>query len=145
MPVQSRPCVRGPLKANGPARRSLSPPIPPARWANSPMPGGWRATPGSSASPGTVGKTTAKDLTAAALSQHFRTHSSPGNLNSREGLPLALLSLRRDHEVSVLEMGMDSAGEIVELCEIAQPQVGVVLNIGLTHAAKLGSMRGNCR
>lgn len=87
---------------------------------------------------GTVGKTTAKDLTAAALSQHFRTHSSPGNLNSREGMPLALLSLRRDHEVSVLEFGMDRAGEIVELCEIAQPQVGIVLNIGLTHAAKLG-------
>ncbi len=89
---------------------------------------------------GTVGKTTAKDLTAAALALRFRTHSSEGNLNSREGLPLALMSLRRDHEVSVLEMGMDSPGEIVELCDIAEPEVGVVLNIGLTHVSKLGSI-----
>jgi UDP-N-acetylmuramoyl-tripeptide--D-alanyl-D-alanine ligase len=88
---------------------------------------------------GTVGKTTAKDLTAAALSARFRTHSSTGNLNSREGLPLALMSLRRDHEVSVLEMGMDTPGEIAELCAIAEPDVGVVLNIGLTHVSKLGS------
>ncbi|MCL4231154.1 MAG: UDP-N-acetylmuramoyl-tripeptide--D-alanyl-D-alanine ligase [Dehalococcoidia bacterium] len=89
---------------------------------------------------GTVGKTTAKDLTAAALSSRFSTHCSEGNLNSREGLPLALMSLRRDHEVSVLEMGMDSPGEIVELCEIAEPEAGVVLNIGLTHVSKLGSI-----
>ena len=88
---------------------------------------------------GTVGKTTAKDITAAALSSRFATHRSPGNLNSREGLPLALMSLRRDHEVSVLEMGMDSPGEIAELCAIAEPDVGVVLNIGLTHVSKLGS------
>lgn len=88
---------------------------------------------------GTVGKTTAKDLTAAALSVRFHTHRSPGNLNSREGLPLALMSLRRDHEVSVLEMGMDTPGEIAELCAIAEPDIGVVLNIGLTHVSKLGS------
>ena len=89
---------------------------------------------------GTVGKTTAKELSAAALSARFRTHHSPGNLNSREGLPLALMSLRQDHEVSVLEMAMDSAGEIAELCAIAEPAVGAVLNIGATHLEKLGSM-----
>ena len=89
---------------------------------------------------GTVGKTTAKELTAAALDTHFRTHHSPGNLNSREGLPLALMSLQRDHEVSVLEMAMDSEGEIAELCGIAEPSVGAVLNIGATHLEKLGSM-----
>ena len=89
---------------------------------------------------GTVGKTTAKDLTAASLATHFRTHHSPGNLNSREGLPLALMSLRRDHEVSVLEMAMDSEGEIAELGAIAEPSVGAVLNIGATHLEKLGSM-----
>ena len=89
---------------------------------------------------GTVGKTTAKELTAAALSATFATHRSEGNLNSREGLPLALLTLRPDHEVSVLEMGMDSVGEIARLCAIAEPRVGVVLNIGLTHAEKLGSV-----
>ncbi|MDE2668885.1 MAG: UDP-N-acetylmuramoyl-tripeptide--D-alanyl-D-alanine ligase [Chloroflexota bacterium] len=89
---------------------------------------------------GTVGKTTAKELTTAALGSRFATHHSPGNLNSREGLPLALMSLRRDHEVSVLEMAMDSEGEIAELCAIAEPSVGAVLNIGATHLEKLGSM-----
>lgn len=89
---------------------------------------------------GTVGKTTAKELAAAVLGQHFATHKSKENFNSREGLPLALVSLQRDHEVSVLEMAMDSPGEIAELCAIAKPDVGVVLNIGLTHVSKLGSV-----
>ena len=94
---------------------------------------------------GTVGKTTTKELTAAALAARFRTHHSPGNLNSREGLPLALMSLRPEHEVSVLEMAMDSAGEIAELCAIAEPSVGAVLNVGATHLEKLGSMEAIAR
>ena len=89
---------------------------------------------------GTVGKTTAKDLTAAAVGAGFKTHKSAGNFNSREGLPLALMSLRRDHQVSVLELAMDSLGEILYLCEIADPQIGVVLNVGLTHIEKLGTI-----
>ncbi|MEO8539815.1 MAG: UDP-N-acetylmuramoyl-tripeptide--D-alanyl-D-alanine ligase [bacterium] len=89
---------------------------------------------------GTVGKTTAKEFTAGLLEQRFRTHKSVGNFNSREGLPLALMSLRREHEVSVLEIGMDSKGEIAELAAIAEPEVGAVLNIGLTHVSKLGSI-----
>lgn len=89
---------------------------------------------------GTVGKTTAKEITAGVLAAHFNTHRSEGNFNSREGLPLALLSLRRDHEVSVLEIAMDSKGEIAYLCDIAEPEIGVVLNIGLTHVSKLGSI-----
>lgn len=94
---------------------------------------------------GTVGKTTAKELTAAALAARFNTHRSEGNFNSREGLPLALMSLRRDHEVAVLEMAMDSPGEIVELCEIAEPDAGAVLNIGLTHVSKLGTIEAIAR
>ena len=89
---------------------------------------------------GTVGKTTTKDLTAAALATAFNTHKSAGNFNSREGLPLALMSLRRDHEVSVLELAMDSIGEILYLCEIADPEIGVVLNVGFTHVEKLGTI-----
>jgi len=89
---------------------------------------------------GTVGKTTAKDFTAAVLSSRFETHKSEGNLNSREGLPLALMSLTREHKVSVLEIAMDSRGEIAELAAIAEPEVGAVLNIGLTHVSKLGSI-----
>ena len=94
---------------------------------------------------GTVGKTTAKELTAAALARHFRTHRSPGNLNSREGLPLALVSLAPDDDVSVLEIAMDSPGEIAELCAVAEPEVGVVLNIGATHVEKLGSIEAIAR
>lgn len=89
---------------------------------------------------GTVGKTTAKELVAATLAARFRTHKSEGNFNSREGLPLALMSLQRSHELSVLEMGMDSVGEIAYLCAIAEPEVGVVMNIGLTHISKLGTI-----
>ncbi|MCC6268221.1 MAG: UDP-N-acetylmuramoyl-tripeptide--D-alanyl-D-alanine ligase [Dehalococcoidia bacterium] len=89
---------------------------------------------------GTVGKTTAKDFTAAVLANRFNVHSSPGNLNSREGLPLGLMSLRRDHQVSVLELAMDSTGEIAELAAIAEPEIGAVLNIGFTHVSKLGSI-----
>jgi UDP-N-acetylmuramoyl-tripeptide--D-alanyl-D-alanine ligase len=89
---------------------------------------------------GTVGKTTAKDLVAATLTNRFRVHKSEGNLNSREGLPLALLTLSPDDEVSVLEMAMDSPGEILELCRVAEPDVGVVLGVGLTHVSKLGSV-----
>ena len=89
---------------------------------------------------GTVGKTTTKDLTAGAVSAGFKTHKSAGNFNSREGLPLALMSLRRDHRVSVLELAMDSIGEMLYLCEIADPEIGVVLNVGLTHVEKLGSI-----
>ena len=89
---------------------------------------------------GTVGKTTTKDLTAAAVGGAFKTHKSAGNFNSREGLPLALMSLRRDHQVSILELAMDSIGEILYLCEIAEPEIGVVLNVGLTHVEKLGTI-----
>ena len=89
---------------------------------------------------GTVGKTTTKELTAEVLRKRFKTHHSPGNFNSKEGLPLALLSLTSEIEVSVLEMGMDSPGEIATLCQITEPQCGVVLNIGATHLEKLGTM-----
>lgn len=89
---------------------------------------------------GTVGKTSAKELTAATLAGRFRTHRSKENFNSYEGLPLALMSLRRDHEVSVLEMAMDRRGEIAQLCGIAEPRIGAVLNIGVTHAEKVGTI-----
>jgi len=94
---------------------------------------------------GTVGKTTAKEAIASTLATRFAVHRSPGNMNSREGLPLALLSLGQEHQFSVLEMAMDSPGEILELCEVARPEIGVVLNIGLTHVSKLGSLEAIAR
>ncbi len=89
---------------------------------------------------GTVGKTTAKELTAAVLSANNEVHRSKENFNSYEGLPLALVTLREGTEIAVLELAMDRPGEIRELCELVKPEIGVVLNIGLTHAAKLGSI-----
>lgn len=94
---------------------------------------------------GTVGKTTAKELTAAVLGARFRVHRSKENFNSLEGLPLALVTLDPAHQVSVLELAMDRPGEIRELCEMVQPDIGVVLNIGLTHASKLGSIEAIAR
>lgn len=94
---------------------------------------------------GTVGKTTAKQLTAAVLRQRFPTHESAGNLNSREGAPLAILTMTPADAVSVLELGIDSLGEMDELVAIAEPEVGVVLNIGYTHVSKLGSIENTAR
>jgi UDP-N-acetylmuramoyl-tripeptide--D-alanyl-D-alanine ligase len=94
---------------------------------------------------GTVGKTTAKELTAAVLSRGFAVHRSKENFNSLEGLPLALVTLRESDEVAVLELAMDRPGEINELCDLVEPEIGVVLNIGLTHAAKLGSIEAIAR
>ncbi|MDZ7729336.1 MAG: UDP-N-acetylmuramoyl-tripeptide--D-alanyl-D-alanine ligase [Dehalococcoidia bacterium] len=116
--------------------------VPDTRAAVATLAGAWRArcNPQVVGITGTVGKTTAKEFCAAVLRQHFRTHKSKENFNSREGLPLTLASLETSHEVSVLEMAMDSRGEIRELCEIARPDVGIVLNVGLTHVSKLGSV-----
>lgn len=94
---------------------------------------------------GTVGKTTTKELTASLLGTRFRTHRSKANFNSLEGLPLALTTLQRDDEISVLELAMDRPGEIVALCKMVRPSVGAVLNIGLTHASRLGSIEAIAR
>jgi UDP-N-acetylmuramoyl-tripeptide--D-alanyl-D-alanine ligase len=89
---------------------------------------------------GSVGKSTTKELTADVLEQRFRTIRSPGNLNNEIGLPLSLLSLSPDHERAVLEMGFYVPGEIALLCEIGQPQVGVVTNISEVHLERAGSI-----
>jgi UDP-N-acetylmuramoyl-tripeptide--D-alanyl-D-alanine ligase len=89
---------------------------------------------------GSVGKTSTKELTYAVLSQRYRTLASPGNLNSEQGLPLALLGLGLDHERAILEMGMYGLGEISRLCELSRPRVGVVTNVGPSHMSRLGSI-----
>lgn len=89
---------------------------------------------------GSVGKTSTKELTASLLSQKFNVLKNPGNRNNEIGLPLTLLELDESHEVAVLEMGFYVPGEILTLCEIAQPQVGVVTNIGTVHAERAGSI-----
>ncbi|MGD2077487.1 MAG: UDP-N-acetylmuramoyl-tripeptide--D-alanyl-D-alanine ligase [Chloroflexota bacterium] len=89
---------------------------------------------------GSVGKTTTKELTHAVLSRRYNTLKSEGNYNNEIGLPLSLLRLRPWHQRAVLEMGMYTSGEISLLCDLAQPQVGVVTIIGAVHMEWLGSI-----
>jgi UDP-N-acetylmuramoyl-tripeptide--D-alanyl-D-alanine ligase len=89
---------------------------------------------------GSVGKSTTKELVADVLSQKYNTLKNPGNLNNEIGLPLTLLSLTEEHERAVLEMGFYVPGEITFLCDLAQPQIGVVTNVGTVHAERAGSI-----
>jgi UDP-N-acetylmuramoyl-tripeptide--D-alanyl-D-alanine ligase len=88
---------------------------------------------------GSVGKSTTKEMVAEVLGVRYRTLKSPGNLNNEIGLPLTLLRLGSGYERAVLEMGFYVPGEIQFLCDIAQPQIGVVSNVGTVHAERAGS------
>ena len=94
---------------------------------------------------GSVGKTTTKEFVAAVLAEGFRVHKTEGNYNSTLGMPLSLLSLQNDTEVSVLEMGMSSLGEIEYMSKIAEPDLAIVTNIGSSHMEHLGSRENICR
>ncbi|MBM3127813.1 MAG: UDP-N-acetylmuramoyl-tripeptide--D-alanyl-D-alanine ligase [Chloroflexi bacterium] len=89
---------------------------------------------------GSIGKSSTKELIAAVLRQRFGILKSEGNLNNEIGLPLTLLQLNDSHARAILEMGMYALGEITTLCEIAQPRVGVVTNVGPTHLERLGTI-----
>lgn len=88
---------------------------------------------------GSVGKTSTKELTAALLANKYNVLKNQGNRNNEIGLPLTLLELDEQHDCAVLEMGFYVPGEISLLCKIAQPQVGVVTNVGTVHAERAGS------
>jgi UDP-N-acetylmuramoyl-tripeptide--D-alanyl-D-alanine ligase len=88
---------------------------------------------------GSVGKSTTKEVVAQVLNERFRTLKSPGNLNNEIGLPLTMLRLSSGYERAVFEMGFYVPGEIAFLCDIAQPQIGVVSNVGTVHAERAGS------
>ena len=87
---------------------------------------------------GSTGKTSVKDITRALLP--FRTHASPENYNTEIGLPLAILSAPPETEVMVLEMAMRGVGQIAELCEIAEPDVAAITNVGPVHLELLGTI-----
>lgn len=91
---------------------------------------------------GTNGKTTTKDLVASVLTKKFKTISTQGNLNNHIGVPLTLLSIKPDTEMAVFEMGANHPNEIQELCNIAQPDFGLITNIGKAHLEGFGSLQG---
>ncbi len=91
---------------------------------------------------GTNGKTTTKDLISQVLSKKFRTSSTKGNFNNHIGVPLSILNIKTDDEIAVIEMGANHAGEIASLCEIAQPNFGIITNIGKAHLEGFGSYEG---
>jgi UDP-N-acetylmuramoyl-tripeptide--D-alanyl-D-alanine ligase len=89
---------------------------------------------------GSNGKTTVKEMIASILNQRYTTLKTQGNLNNLIGLPLSLLNLTEAHGVGVLEMGMNKAGEIKRLAEIAEPDVGVITNISGAHLGFFDSL-----
>ncbi len=91
---------------------------------------------------GSVGKTTTKELVAAALAGSYRVFRNEGNLNNHIGLPLSLLELRHDPEVAVVELGMNHAGEIGTLVAIAEPDIRVWTNVAEVHSAFFESIEG---
>lgn len=88
---------------------------------------------------GSNGKTTTKDMTTALLSSRFHVCATQKNFNNEIGLSMTLLSMTKETEVCVVEMGMRGFGQIAELCAIASPTIGIVTNVGTSHIGILGS------
>lgn len=91
---------------------------------------------------GSNGKTSTKDLVASVLSPYLKVKKTEGNFNNELGLPLTILSLEKDTEVAVLEMGMSGFGEISFLSTLAHPDYAIITNIGEAHMQDLGSRSG---
>lgn len=91
---------------------------------------------------GSAGKTTTKEMIASVLSQSLKVHKTDKNFNNEIGVPLTLMNLSKDHEISVLEFGMNNFGEIEELAKVATPNIGVITNIGTAHIENLGNKEG---
>ncbi len=89
---------------------------------------------------GSNGKTSTKDLLAACLGAKYNVVKTQGNFNNEIGLPKTLLNITVDTDIAVVEMGMRGLGQIAELCEIAEPDSGLISNVGETHMELLGSM-----
>ena len=91
---------------------------------------------------GTNGKTTTKELISAVLSQTHNILYTQGNLNNHIGVPTTLLRLKPEHDLAVIEMGANHQGEIKFLCEIAEPDYGIITNVGKAHLEGFGSFEG---
>lgn len=86
---------------------------------------------------GSTGKTSTKDVVAAALSSKYKVFKTKGNFNNEIGLPLMMLSLDNTYDIAVLEMGMSNLGEIHRLAEVAKPEIAIITNIGISHIENL--------
>ena len=94
---------------------------------------------------GSNGKTTTKELINAVLSSKYETHATSGNLNNHIGVPLTLLGISQSTEIAIIEMGANSLGEISLLCKIAEPDLGIITNIGKAHTEGFGGFEGVIR
>lgn len=88
---------------------------------------------------GSVGKTTTREMIAAALSARYRVYKTPGNSNSQVGVPITLSEITAADEIGVLELGMSEPGELTVIARIAQVDMAVITNVGVTHIEQLGS------
>jgi len=91
---------------------------------------------------GSVGKTTTKEFIASVASKQYKVLKTEGNFNNEIGLPLTIFKIRKEHEVAVLEMGINHFGEMSRLSGIAKPDISVITNIGQCHLEFLGSREG---
>ena len=88
---------------------------------------------------GSVGKTTTREMIAAALSGGFRVFKTPGNHNSQIGVPITMTEISSQDQIGVIELGMSEPGELTIIAQIAQINMAVITNIGITHIEQLGS------
>ena len=88
---------------------------------------------------GSVGKTTTREMIAAALSAKYRVYKTPGNSNSQVGVPITISEISKNDEVGVIELGMSEPGELTIIAQIAKIDMAVITNIGITHIEQLGS------
>lgn len=100
---------------------------------------------------GSNGKTTTKELVSRVLAERFEVYATRGNLNNHIGVPLTLLAMTRDTEFGVVEMGASACGELALLASVAEPNYGILTNIGLAHLEGLrrtgggfAAARANC-
>ncbi|MBE5971799.1 MAG: UDP-N-acetylmuramoyl-tripeptide--D-alanyl-D-alanine ligase [Lachnoclostridium sp.] len=88
---------------------------------------------------GSVGKTTTREMIAAALSAKYRVYKTPGNSNSQVGVPITISEISEMDEIGVIELGMSEPGELTVIAKIAKIDMAVITNIGITHIEQLGS------
>ena len=91
---------------------------------------------------GTNGKTTTKELVHAVLAKRYKTSATEGNFNNHLGVPLTLLDIPADAQIAIVEMGANHPGEIADLCSIADPDCGLITNVGRAHLEGFGSFEG---